>query len=84
MAAGRRRYSHQQKSELVERVLGGLPVGKVAKKEGISPNLISRWKKEYRQGKFSKSFDPAREIKKLEQIVSRLEKEVEKLDYQKG
>ena len=52
MGKQRRKYSRELKIELVEKVLAGKETLEVAKEEEISPDLITRWKRQYLDGKF--------------------------------
>ncbi len=76
MGAKRRRYSHKLKKEMVEKILEGMPAARISREEKISPGLLSRWKKEYMEGRFS---DIQAEITRLGKNITRLEKKVENL-----
>ena len=74
----RRTFSQEFKKETAEAVISGKAVPlELSRKYGISPVIISRWKKEYYAGKFfeNKSQDYARfeiRVKELERMVGRL------------
>ena len=74
----RRTFSQEFKRQTAEAVISGKasPL-ELSRKYGISPVIISRWKKEYYAGKFfeNKSQDYARfeiRVKELERMVGRL------------
>jgi len=77
MGKQRRKYSKEMKIELVERVLSGKSTLEVAKEEGISPDLITRWKKQYLDGKFHGTSDS--ELRKLKLKICELEQMLGKL-----
>jgi len=74
----RRTFSQEFKRETTEAIVSGkVSQLEVSRKYGISPVIISRWKKEYYSGKFFKNTNPdyARlsiKIKELERMVGRL------------
>jgi len=72
----RRQYSHNQKIELVKKVLGGMPAAEVAKAQGVSGSLLARWKKEYKQGKLH-CCSLKQELQEMDAAVTRLQKLVE-------
>lgn len=47
MVVHRRKYSRELKMEMVEAVLSGKSPLVVGKENDISPNMISRWKRQY-------------------------------------
>ena len=74
----RRTFSQEFKKETAEAVITGKAVPlELSRKYGISPVIISRWKKEYYAGKFfeNKNQDYARfeiRVKELKRMVGRL------------
>jgi len=82
MGKRRRKYSRELKVELVEKVLAGREVLEVAKEEGISPDLIGKWKREYMQGKFHSTSATDSELRKLKAKICELEQMVGKLTMQ--
>jgi len=90
MGKKRRKYSKELKIELVEKVLAGREALEVARDEGISPDLINKWKRQYMQGKFhgtSASDSELRKLKlkncELEQMVGKLTMEIYLLKKEK-
>lgn len=79
MGSKRRKYTRELKVELVERVLAGREVLEVARDEGISPDLISKWKRQYMRGKFHGGTATDTEIRKLKARNCELEQMVGKL-----
>jgi transposase-like protein len=89
MGKQRRKYSREMKTELVEKVLAGRSTLEVARDEGINPHLITRWKKQYMEGKFHGTSATDSELRKLkakncelEQMVGKLTMEVYTWDYE--
>lgn len=75
----RRTFSDKFKREVVEAIVSGAATqAELAKKHTLSPVLISRWKREYKKGKYfegKNSSDIARlelRIKELERLVGQL------------
>jgi transposase len=74
----RRSFSQEFKREITEATVSGkVSQLEVSRKYGISPVVVSRWKKEYYSGKFFENTNPdyARlsiKIKELERMVGRL------------
>ena len=74
----RRTFSQEFKRETTEAIVSGkVSQLEVSRKYGISPVIISRWKKEHCSGKFFENTNPdyARlsiKIKELERMVGRL------------
>src|SRR5665647_3180318 len=74
----RRTFSQEFKRETTEAIVSGkVSQLEVSRKYGISPVIISRWKKEYYSGKFFENSNPdyARlsiKVKELERMVGRL------------
>jgi transposase-like protein len=81
----RRTFTSKFKREITEAIVSGkISQLEVSRKYGISPVVVSRWKKEYYQGKFFENTNPdyARlqvKIKELERMVGRLTMENEAL-----
>ena len=73
----RRTFDEKFKRQVVESVLSGsVSQVELARKYTISPLLVSRWKKEYKQGKFfENNMDVTRfelKLHKLERVVGEL------------
>jgi len=86
MVRERRSFSNDFKKQVVESILSGSTTqAELAREHKISPILISRWKKDYKAGKFFEnvsSQDMARlelRIRDLERLVGRLTLENEML-----
>jgi len=79
MGTKRRKYSKDLKIELVEKVMAGATRLEVANEEGINPNLISRWTREYKRGKFHGNSANDTELRKLKKEKAKLEQMVGKL-----
>lgn len=79
MGKQRRKYSKELKIELVEKVLAGKETLEVAKEEVISPDLITRWKKQYLGGKFHGTSNSDSELRKLKLKICELEQMLGKL-----
>ena len=81
----RRTFSQEFKREITEAIVSGkITQLEVSRKYGISPVVVSRWKREYYSGKFFENTNPdyARlsiRIKELERMVGRLTMENEAL-----
>lgn len=81
----RRTFTNEFKREITEAIVSGkISRLEVSRKYGISPVIVSRWKKEYYAGKFFENTNPdyARlsiKIKELERMVGRLTMENEVL-----
>ena len=55
----RRTFKEEFKREIAEAVISGKATQlEISRKYGISPVIISRWKKEYCWGKFFENIDP--------------------------
>ena len=50
MGIKKRKYSKEQKEEIVQRALSGERVLVLGKENNISPGLINRWKRQYLYG----------------------------------
>jgi transposase-like protein len=75
----RRSFSKEFKREIVETVVSGqATAAEISRQYHISPMLISKWKKDYKEGKFfenNNSTDIARlklKVKELERLVGEL------------
>ena len=79
MVAHRRKYSKQFKMEIVEAVLSGKSSLVVGKENDIAPNMISRWKRQYLDGKFHGTSKTDTELRKLKVKLCELEQMVGKL-----
>lgn len=78
MGVKKRKYSKEQKEEIVQRVLSGERVLTVGRENNISPGLINRWKRQYLDGELSNNNND-QEVKKLETQVAKLEQMIGKL-----
>ncbi len=77
----RRTFDEKFKKQVVESVLSGsVSQVELARKYAISPLLISRWKKEYKQGKF---FENNMDITRFELRLHELERVVGELTIKK-
>jgi transposase-like protein len=76
MGIKKRKYSKEQKEEVVQRALSGERILALGKENNISPGLINRWKRQYLDGELSGN---NQEIKKLETQVAKLEQMIGKL-----
>ena len=86
MVRERRSFSSDFKKQVVESILSGSATqAELAREHNISPVMISRWKKDYKKGKFFEnvtSQDMAKlelRIRDLERLVGRLTLENEVL-----
>ncbi|GAJ09905.1 unnamed protein product [marine sediment metagenome] len=77
MGTKRRKYSKEQKKEIVQRALSGESILKLGKEHNISPDLISRWKRQYLDGELSGNTN--QEVKKLQTQLAKLEQMIGKL-----
>ena len=74
----RRTFTDDFKRQIAEAIISGqVSQLEVSRKYGISPVIISRWKKEYYQGKFFENKSPDYQrleirIKELERLVGEL------------
>lgn len=75
----RRSFSKEFKREIVETIVSGqASAAEIAREYHISPILISKWKKDYKEGKFfenNNSTDIARlklKVRELERLVGEL------------
>ena len=79
MGIHRRKYTKDFKIEMVESVLKGRSTLEVAKENDIYPRLITRWKRQYLDGKFHGSSATDTELRKLKIKICELEQMVGKL-----
>ena len=79
MGAYRRKYTREFKIEMVERVLQGHTTLEVAKANDLYPGLITKWKREYMDGKFHGSSTNDIELKNLRAKICELEQMIGKL-----
>jgi len=79
MSIHRRKYTKDFKIELVERVLSGKSTLEVASEEGLNPDQITRWKKQYLGGKFHGTSNSDSELRKLKLKICELEQMLGKL-----
>jgi len=78
MGIKKRKYSKEQKEEIVQRALGGERVMELGKENNISPGLINRWKRQYLDGELINN-NTDQEVKKLQTQVAKLEQMIGKL-----
>ena len=50
MGLSRRQFSKEFKLAAVRRLEQGVPIGEVARALEVNPNVLSRWRREFRQG----------------------------------
>ena len=75
----RRSFSKEFKKEIVETVVSGsASAAEIAREYHISPILISKWKKDYKKGKFFENVNST-DIARLELKVRELERLVGEL-----
>ena len=79
MSVKRRKFSKEIKMELVERVLSGASTLGVAREEGLNPNQITRWKRQYLDGRFHGTPSGDTELRKLKLKICELEQMLGKL-----
>jgi len=77
MGIKKRKYSKEQKEEIVQRALSGEKILALGKENNIPPGLINRWKRQYLDGELSNN--TSQEVKKLETQVAKLEQMIGKL-----
>lgn len=78
MGIKKRKYSKEQKKEIVQRALSGERVLELGKENNISPGLINRWKRQYLDGELINN-NTDQEVKKLQTQVGKLEQMIGKL-----
>lgn len=78
MGIKKRKYSKEQKEEIVQRALNGERVLELGKENNISPGLINRWKRQYLDGELINN-NTDQEVKKLQTQVRKLEQMIGKL-----
>ena len=75
----RRSFTSEFKKEIAEAIVGGQASAvELAREYSISPMIISRWKKDYLDGKFFENLNSS-DIKRLELKVRELERLVGEL-----
>jgi len=79
MSIHRRKYSKDFKIEMVESALKGRSILELAKENDIYPKLITRWKRQYLDGKFHGTSAGDTELRKLKLKICELEQMVGKL-----
>ena len=79
MSIHRRKYTKDFKIEMVESVLKGRSILEIAKENEIYPGLITRWKRQYLDGKFHGTSESDTELRKLKLKICELERMVGKL-----
>jgi len=79
MSIHRRKYTKDFKIEMVESALKGRSILELAKENDIYPGLITRWKKQYLDGKFHGTSAGDTELRKLKLKICELEQMVGKL-----
>ena len=77
MGIKKRKYSKEQKEEIVQRVLSDERTLQLGKENNISPGLINRWKRQYLDGELGNNSN--QEVKKLQMQVGKLEQMIGKL-----
>ena len=77
MSIKKRKYSKEQKEEIVQRALSGERILELGKEHNISPRLTNRRIWQYLDGELSNNND--QEVKKLETQVAKLEQMIGKL-----
>jgi transposase-like protein len=77
MGIKRKKYSKEEKKEIVQRALSGEMILVLGKEYNISPDLISRWKRQYLDGELSGNTN--QEVKKLQAQLAKLEQMIGKL-----
>ena len=79
MSIHRRKYTKEFKIEMVESTLSGHSIIELAKENDIYPGLITRWKRQYLDGKFHGTSASDTELRKLKLKICELEQMVGKL-----
>ena len=75
----RRSFSSEFKKEVVEAIVSGQATGaEISREYSISPVVISKWKKDYKEGKFFENVNST-DIARLELKVRELERLVGEL-----
>ena len=77
MGIKKRKYSNEQKEEIVQKALSGERILQLGREYNISPGLINRWKRQYLNGELIGN--NGQEIKKLQIQVAKLEQMIGKL-----
>ncbi len=79
MSIHRRKYTKDFKIEIVESALKGRSILELAKENDIYPGLITRWKRQYLDGKFHGTSNSDSELRKLKLKICELEQMLGKL-----
>lgn len=79
MSIHRKQYSQEFKMEMVEAALYRKSPLVLGKENNLNPNLISRWKRQYLNGKFHGNSENDTELRKLKIKICELEQMVGKL-----
>ena len=79
MSVHRRKYSKEFKMEMVEAVLSGKSPLALGKENDIRPNLITRWKKQYLEGRFHGNSENDTQLRKLKTKICELEQMIGKI-----
>ncbi|MBA7637841.1 hypothetical protein ES703_45490 [subsurface metagenome] len=79
MSIHRRKYTKDFKIEMVESTLKGRSIIELAKENDIYPGLITKWKRQYLDGKFHGTSATDTELHKLKLKICELEQMVGKL-----
>ena len=78
MGIKKRKYTKEQKEELVQALLSGQTAIELGKEHNISPGLINRWRRQYLNGQLSEN-NNNKKINKLQQEIAKLEQMIGKL-----
>jgi len=76
MSKHRRKYAKDYKIEIVGSILKGHSILEVARENEIYPGLISKWKRQYLDGKFNGTSASDTELRKLKLKICELEQMV--------
>ena len=68
-----RKYTKEFKIEMEESALSGHSIIELAKNNEVSPGLITRWKRQYLDGKFHGTSASDQELRKLKLKICELE-----------
>ncbi len=79
MSIHRRKYSKDFKIEMAEKVQSGHSTLELAKLDDLNPNHITRWKRQYLDGKFHGTSASDNKLRKLKLKICELEQMVGKL-----
>lgn len=78
MGIHRRRYTIEQKEEIVQALLSGQTALQLGREKNISPVLINRWKRQYLDGELHEN-NNNQEINQLRKEIAKLEQMIGKL-----